>query len=47
MTDDDNDLPSLRDILQWNWKQNPEVIDLTAEDDAVCAPNNRTVHVSV
>jgi hypothetical protein len=47
LTDDDEDLPSLRDILQWNWKRNPEVIDLAAEDDAVCALNNRTIQISV
>lgn len=43
LTDDDDDLPSLRDILEWNWKRNPEVNDLTAEGDVVRALNNRSV----
>jgi hypothetical protein len=38
-THNDDDLPSLRDILQRNWKRNPKVIDLTAEDDMVRALN--------
>jgi hypothetical protein len=33
-------LPSLRDILEWKWRRNPEVIDLTAEDDVVGTLNN-------
>ena len=40
LIDDDDDLPSLRDILERKWKRNPEVIDLTAEDDVVGALNN-------
>ncbi|OAG41486.1 SCY1-like protein [Fonsecaea monophora] len=31
--DDDDDLPSLRDILDGGWKRNPDFIDLTTEDD--------------
>jgi hypothetical protein len=40
LTDDDDDLPSLRDILEQKWKRNPKVVDLTAEDDVVGAPNH-------
>lgn len=35
LTDEDDDLPSLRDILERKGKRNPEVIDLTVEDDVV------------
>lgn len=40
LTNDGDDLPSLRDILERKWKRDPEVIDLTAEDDVVGALNN-------
>ena len=40
LTDKDDDLPSLRDLLEWKWKRNPDVIDLTAEDDVVGALSN-------
>jgi hypothetical protein len=35
LTDEDDDLPSLRDILERKWTRNLEVIDLTVEDDVV------------
>ena len=40
LTNNDDDLPSLRDILERKWKQNPKIIDLTADDDVVGALNN-------
>lgn len=35
-----DDLPSFLDILEGTWKRNPEVIDLTAEDNTEGALSN-------
>jgi hypothetical protein len=43
LTDNDDDLPSVRDILERKRKRNPEIIDLTAEDDVVNALNKLLV----
>lgn len=40
LTDNDDNLPSLHNILERKWKRNPKVIDLTAEDDIIGALNN-------